>query len=682
MRTHSVEKWRPEYPKAYVANGLVGLRVGPIPLLGGTALVNGFVGAQEGEMVESYAPAPYPVAADLCVNGLWLSQRPDLAAYRGQSYDFSCGELTSRFDLSVNGATARVEVITFCSRSMPTLACQQITVEVDKDCTLVLRGILEGTGLPGRCLSREVPDPGWQAADGALHWEGRAGLSTCGAAVVNDYVGEGSPQRKRNPWGLESALTTDYAVQAKPGQQYILRQLGSLVPSLMHAEPERQAIRLVYIGRDFGFQTLRDDNRNAWAELWKGRVKLVGADARWQDIADAAFFYVHSSVHRSSPCSVASFGLSQWRHYHGHVFWDAETWTLPSVLLTAPDAARAMLDYRTRLLPGARTNAALQGYRGVQFPWSTLTHGGEVMSAWACGIFKEHHVNLDVAFGFAQYAHASGDDEFIRAQAWPVLRGVADWIVSRVTKTARGYEIRHVEGIDEGRYNMNNNGYMNPLATVILAEAQAMAGRLGQAPPAAWEQVRDKMYIPIDSVGRFIKKDDAYESDQPTQHFPDPLVSFFPQTYRPDEAVEKATIRHYLSKAQTFMSAPMLPGLMGVFAARLGEREFASELFEAGVGNFVTEPFMQFTEFARQTFRNGEPPVTLYVTTAAGFLMTCMYGLTGVQLGPLAPATWCKLPVIMPAAWQGVEVERIFARGREARLSARHGDQRAKIDMT
>ena len=72
--------------------------------------------------------------------------------------------------------------------------------------------------------------------------------------------------------------------------------------------------------------------RAAWAELWKGRIRLHGADARWQALADAALFYLFSSTHVASPASTSIFGLATWHDYHyyyGHVMWDIETFVVP-----------------------------------------------------------------------------------------------------------------------------------------------------------------------------------------------------------------------------------------------------------------------------------------------------------------------------------------------------------------
>ena len=95
-------------------------------------------------------------------------------------------------------------------------------------------------------------------------------------------------------------------------------------------------------GSHIGFDAIRKYNRACWAELWKGRIRLVGAEKRWQAMADAAFFYLISSAHPSSPASTSMFGLATWHDYHyyfGHVMWDIETFCVPPLIFLQPDAA-------------------------------------------------------------------------------------------------------------------------------------------------------------------------------------------------------------------------------------------------------------------------------------------------------------------------------------------------------
>jgi len=689
MRTHRIEQPIPGAEPAYLANGLVGLRIPQTPLPQGTALVNGFVGLSPEKDHEEYADAPYPVGADIAIGGAWLSERPHggawlserphLVTFRSQEYDFSCGELRSEFAFSAGGATAAVEILTFCSRTQPTLVLQEIAVRVDNPCKLILQAHIDQRGLMGTLGNRCMPG---KYADGIIRWDARGGLSSVGAAYVSEFIGEDLERRRRNDYGHEQDMElTRYFIAAKPGKRYVLRQIGSLVPSIMHGEPHWQASRQVGIGTWHGFDKLRADNRAAWADLWKGRPQLVGAEQRWQEISDSCYFYLHSSVSPSTPCSVAPFGLSRRKAYSGHVFWDYETFMFPAVLLSQPEAARATMEYRCRLLPAARYNAQLNGYRGVQFPWQSGNHGWEVSPYYtgAGGGATEQHINLDVAFAMLQYVHACGDELFTRQHAWPVIQGVAEWIASRVTKTDRGYEILHVTGVDERRDNVNNDAETNGLSAVVLREAIELAGRLGITPPAIWKDIADRLFIPIDPQTRIVRKNDSY---QPAEDAcPDTMMLTFPFNYPLDPAVREATVRFNLAHAHTYLGMPMNSANFAVWAGRAGERAMALEFLERGMADRLVEPYLQLIETAPRFGNRFDIKKHTYFLTGAGALLTAvLLGFTGLHLDGGDPQDWARHKVILPMGWEAIEVERIWARGKPMRLRARHGADRAQIE--
>jgi hypothetical protein len=55
---------------------VIGLRVREQPLQPGMAIVNGFAGEHPERRVEAAAMAPYPLAGDLALDGVWLSDQP------------------------------------------------------------------------------------------------------------------------------------------------------------------------------------------------------------------------------------------------------------------------------------------------------------------------------------------------------------------------------------------------------------------------------------------------------------------------------------------------------------------------------------------------------------------------------------------------------------------------------
>ena len=155
-------------------------------------------------------------------------------------------------------------------------------------------------------------------------------------------------------------------------------------------------------------------------------------------------------MHPSAPASTSIYGLATWRNYHyyyGHVMWDIESFCVPPLLATQPDAAETLLEFRLQTLRAARGNAKLHGRRGIQFPWeSGPLHGEEASPGMGHASWHEDHVSLDIAMAFAQFAHATGDRPFLADGASRVLYGVADWIASRVTPHARRLRLAPNDG--------------------------------------------------------------------------------------------------------------------------------------------------------------------------------------------------------------------------------------------
>ncbi|MFC7379240.1 hypothetical protein [Brevundimonas sp. GCM10030266] len=418
---------------AYVSNGLIGLRVREQPLQAGMTLVSGVVGEHVERRIEAAAPSPYPLAGDIALNGVWLSDQPFTVSHLVQSYDFFTAELTSAFRFTAGGRVAEISVVTFANRDAASLVQQEVRIEVDAACDLAVRAMVETAGVRGRVARRRTDTPGEPepVCDGALLWETDGGLSQCGYAVATELLGEdapGAPTRTR--WDHAGPLVSEFKVRARAGRPIRLRQTVAIVPSVLHDRPDEEAARRVARGRSTGFDELRRRNRALWADLWKGRIVIHGAAPEHQALVDAALFYLTSSSHPATPAATSIFGLATWHdynYYFGHVMWDIDAFCVPPLVLLQPDAALAMLEFRTRHLDAARGIAKLSGRAGLQFPWEAAPLSGQEASPGAGdGAAHEDHGSLHTARAFAHYADATGDETFLDEKAWPVLSGVAD----------------------------------------------------------------------------------------------------------------------------------------------------------------------------------------------------------------------------------------------------------------
>ena len=664
---------------AYVANGVVGLRVRAMPLAAGLTLLSGYSGEHPQRRIEAIAVAPYPVAGDIQLAGVWLSDAPDAVTVIDQAYDFATGELTSRFEFAAGGCRARVDVLVFCSRDEPSLVCQEVAIELDADGELALKATLDARHADGRALRhlRDTPGGDKPCCDGAALWESAGALSTCGIAYVTELVGaEAEPEK---PPLENRTLTTAYAFKAKAGRRYRLRQIASLIPKVTHLEPDFQAVRQVALARKQGFDSIRAANRALWSELWKGRITLLGADQRWQALADAALFYLFSSTHVASPSSTSIFGLATWYNYHyyyGHVMWDIETFVVPVLSLLQPYAAESILEYRSRNLPSAMRNARLRGRRGLQFPWESAPSGEEAAPLPGSASWHADHVSLDVARAFAFHSYVTGDLEFLREKAWPILSGVADWIASRVTHSERGCEIRADMGIAERETEADNAAFTNMCATLVLRDAISAAESLGRAAKPEWARIADSIVIPEEDG--VVVSHDGFEPDEEKGGTPDPLMGVFPLGFGLKPEVQAATLKFYLDLRKGYIGSPMLSALYGVWAAYAGDRALSAELMEEGYGRFCVGRFMQTLEYRQDVFPE-QPRVGPFFANLGGFLLSLLTGFPGLQPGWGDSEGWARRAVTLPEGWTAIEAQRIWIGGRPCKLVARQGAERAEL---
>ena len=685
----AVTRWRHDYLPAYLSNGLIGARVGKIPMLEGLVIVSGLAAVHPKEKVEGFARGPYPFAGDVSIDGAKASERREQVKFVSQRYDFSCGELHTQLRFVAPTATAAIEVLTFCSRSRPTVVVQETRITLDASGELALTAKLDPTGIDGQWLAREVGVPATDrhVVDGSLLWGPPGGLSQCGAAYWTELVGATGAKMSRDEHTERAPLATTYTLRARRGRTYVLRQMASLIASDFHRAPQRQATRMVSLAAQEGFDRLREANRTEWEGIWRGRVVLVGADSRWQAMTDAAHYYLHASAHRSSLFSTSMFGLAYWPDYHyyrGQVMWDIEAFAHLPLALTQPGTAEALLDYRVRHLETAKSNAAMNGYAGAQFPWaSTPMSGDEGIRTSAPLVLFEQHVGLVIALALARQVHITGDEDYLHRRAWPAIESVARWIESRWVRTARGLEIRDALGIAEQReHPIENPAYVAMAAKRVLRETACFAERLARGGAEKWRRLADDIRIPVDARRNVVKSHETFTARATGRSAatPEPLAGIFPVEYELDEELARSTTRFYLDRVDPYVGSPMLPPLLGLHAARIGERERAQQLLEEGYAEYVFGPYMETDEFSRARYPD-QPRKGPFTANLAGFLGSCLVGMTGVRITADDPPTWPARPPAMPAGWDGVLVERLTLRGRAARLEAREGDERARIEF-
>ncbi|WP_425953426.1 glycoside hydrolase family 65 protein [Xylanimonas sp. McL0601] len=314
------------------------------------------------------------------------------------------------------------------------------------------------------------------------------------------------------------------------------------------AEPADEAQRwLLRLGR---FEDLRTRHERAWARLWERFHVDVVWDGRMLTVLRLHLLHLLQSVSPHSAdldVGVPARGLHG-EAYRGHVFWD-ELFVFPVLNLRLPELSRALLRYRHRRLPEARSAARDAGYAGAMYPWQSASNGEEesqrvhlnpASGRWLPDpTLRQRHVGIAVAYNVWQYYQVTGDREFLAHDGAEMLLEIARFWASIATDDeARGrYVIRGVMGPDEfhtgypGREleGIDNNAYTNVMASWVLRRALETLGvladderlelietmELDRDELERWDDVARRLFVPFHDgvISQFEGYEDLAELD-------------------------------------------------------------------------------------------------------------------------------------------------------------------------
>jgi len=661
---------------AFLGNGFLGMRIPPNPLSNpGKLFVAGYEALQQPDGVTSLAELPLPFNVKVSFHSAQSRSKRLVASLKPveQTLQLSSATLfTQIFAEDSQGRRAKITSEHFACRQVPSLLVMNLTIcpEQSGPITLQFQGQSPlGLGVMKVCRA-SAPGPLGAEAEMHLLYEADGTSRQCGISLMAlPDSGTPVPVFRSGCSSYDSAVDCLFAEwsSAEAGREYRLTLIAAVDSDFYHPRPLHQAGRIVQWGAHaLGIEELQDKHREAWLDLWKGRILIEGDEAS-QAASDGCFYALHSSVHPSGRHSLAPFGMSH-NGYYGHVFWDCETWCFPPLMLLQPSVGKSILEFRLQTLHAACKVASLYGFQGAQFPWEAAANGMEDTPVWADTGVMQHHIVADVGIAFWQYQCLTGDQEFLQRGTWPVLREVAEWIASRVEKTQRGYEIRHVVGADEYSVNVHNSTHTNLACRKALQAAVSCASAIGLRPPPIWREIADHLFYPKMEDGTPMQQDGWTPEWQSKQA--DTALTVYPLGIFEDPAeIGKVVKAHVKIDPNARSAVAMGDQINAVLCARAGDRKLARKVWDRGYQPYWIDQWAMFAETVSK-----QPGC--FITGCGGFLQSLLMGFPGLQVDrdPIN-----HFPVALPDGWKSIECGRIFVKGIPYRLKACEGDPRASM---
>ena len=306
------------------------------------------------------------------------------------------------------------------------------------------------------------------------HRTARSGLQM---AAALDHVVEGPPGTITDAESEADLARVTVSTELEPGDSLTVVKFLAYGWSARRSMPalRDQVDAALAAARRSGWEGLADSQRRYLDQMWDRADVEVDGDPELQQALRFALFQVVQSAARAEKRAIPAKGLTG-RGYDGHTFWDTETYTLPVLTYTAPDAARDALLWRHSTLPLARERALELRLAGAAFPWRTI-RGEECSGYWPAGT-AAFHINGDVADAVRRYVAATGDAEFEAGPGFDLLTETARLWASLGHHDAEGrFRIDGVTGPDEYSAVADNNVFTNLLAARNLRHAADAAVR-------------------------------------------------------------------------------------------------------------------------------------------------------------------------------------------------------------
>ena len=445
-------------------------------------------------------------------------------------------------------------------------------------------------------------------------------------------------RRRLVRWDVRNHPTLVASVEAGQGQTLTAEKYVTYHTGREAKDPFKRCQKALRALGTQAWEAAFAAHRQAWQAEWERcDVGIEGDDEAQQSVRFNIFQLLSAAPRQDERVSIGAKMLSGYG-YRGHAFWDTEIFMLPFFTYLRPEIARDLLSYRWHNLPGARTKALGNGYRGAQFPWESAGTGEEVTPTWVpdpkdrtklIRIWTgdiEIHISADIAYAIWQYWQSTGDEAFLLERGAEVILDTARFWASRAEWNAeRGrFEISDIVGPDEYHDHVDNNIYTNALARWNMEKGLELAGWLKEKHPQAWRKLNrrlqlkeaefgqwrtviEKLYLAFDPKTKLIEQFEGYfqrrdvdlaameprseslqsifgiEGINDTQVLKQPdvlmLMYILPDLY--DEATVKANFTYYNARTDHTFGSSLGPSIQSIMANRVGDRSAIDHFLRA-----------------------------------------------------------------------------------------------------
>lgn len=640
-----------------VANGMLGIVSSACPLKANYSVLAGLYDVYGRGDVSNFLKSYNLFDVDLWINGQLVT--PSACSNHRQKLDLKTAKIYGSFEW--NGL-ALVEYEYFALRHLPHNAMMQVQVKSMRKERLVINVLSKLThpeafvdGKFEYALQRGVNRLTATSRTPAGAREVSATLSYCfhdgkdpdervqlihKDKSIAGLAAKKYPSIQRKVLGMQ-VQGIEFEKEIDTLSSFRFSLLASTLSSAHLPDSRNESKRLNIFAFLEGPERLNMKHEEAWNDLWQSDIIIEG-DENAQRWVRSMLYHLYAFTRENSPYSLSPMGLSG-LGYNGHVFWDADIWMFPVLLVMRPELALPMINYRFERLDAAKKNAALHGYKGAMFPWESAESGMEETPVTALTGPFEHHVTACVALAAWNYYCVSQDLTWLRQKGYPLIRAAADFWISRVEMNEDGScSILNVVGADEYAENVDDNAFTNAAAWKNLEIAAQAARILKVEPNPEWTKVASKMVL-LQFEDGVTQEYKGYKGQVIKQA--DVNLLAYPLGVITDKSQILRDLNYYEPRVDKKKGPAMTHSVFAILYVKLGDVEKAMDRFNQSYQPNQLPPFGVIAET-----RGGQNPY--FLTAAGGSLQSILMGFLGLEI---TPTGLVQTKALLPTQWKSLK---------------------------
>jgi len=316
-----------------VANGMIGIVSSVEPLKCKTVVLNGAYDQYGRGRVSNFLKSFNLVNMNLDIDGRRIGS--DDAKNLRQVLDMKHAGFTTTFDY-LDKAT--VSYTYYALRNLPYNVLVDVSITAKKDIEIIPASVMEASDALRDVENyyNQIDRPHVKLSLLSSIAKSPTGKLTLAASTtfLFDEPNGAEPELIHEMWDNNMHLCK-FKKKLKAGTEYHFAIAGAAITTAQHDDPLNEAERYVIYAKLQGTKKLIDFHEAAWNDIWKSDIIIEGDDQS-QKAVHSAMYHLYSFVRSGTSYSLSPMGLSG-LGYNGHVFWDAELWMFPPLLVLHPE---------------------------------------------------------------------------------------------------------------------------------------------------------------------------------------------------------------------------------------------------------------------------------------------------------------------------------------------------------